>query len=231
MEKKIGHWIKDMDCTTFYTCSECGMEVCVTRPQMLKEKWKFCPSCGKEVEYQEPEVERSKTVFVERKVQMEVEWSTLKVGDRIGDFVVIGRDGNIAYIQQCYNIKEMAYDSLNDKKASDLTYENSEIKKYLKEDYASDYDDQKLMQELELRRISEWDLLRVEDLRLDETKYEYYTNLNNYTKYNEDGEATWWWLQDVSIANFPRFCSTSGAVSYDGADYAIGLAPACAIEA
>ena len=231
MEKKIGHWIKDMDCTTFYTCSECGMEVCVTRPQMLKEKWKFCPSCGKEVEYQEPEAKRSKTVFVERKVQMEIKWHNLKTGDRIGDFVVIGRDGNIAYIQQCYNIKEIAYDSLDDKKANDLTYENSEIKKYLKEDYASDYDDQKLMQELELRRISEWDLLRVEDLRLNETKYEYYTNLNNHTKYNEDGEATWWWLQDISYAYIPRICGTSGAVHYNIASNAIGLAPACAIEA
>lgn len=229
MEKKIGHWIKDMDCTTFYTCSECGMEVCVTRPQILKEKWKFCPSCGAGMEYEEPE--RSKTVFIERKVQMEVEWSALKVGDRIGDFVVIGRDGNIAYIQQCYNIKEIAYDSLDDKKASNLTYENSEIKKYLKEDYASDYDDQELMQELELRRISEWDLLRVEDLRLNETKYEYYTNLNNYTKYNEDGETTWWWLQNVSNTHIPRHCTPSGAVSYNSAGYASGLAPACAIEA
>ena len=87
------------------------------------------------------------------------------------------------------------------------------------------------MQELELRRISEWDLLRVEDLRLNETKYEYYTNLNNHTKYNEDGEATWWWLQDISYAYIPRICGTSGAVHYNIASNAIGLAPACAIEA
>lgn len=230
MEKKIGHWIKDMVCTTFFTCNECGMEVCVPRPQMLKEKWKFCPSCGIGMEYEEPE--RSKTVFVERKIQMEVEWSALKIGDRIGDFVVLKVDGNTATIQQFYNCFERAFDTDDDK---NLTYENSEIKEYLKADYMSDYEDQKLMQEIELRRISDWDLLTRDDIDPEKTQYPLYEDIKNLPKFDEDGEISWWWLQDVRSA-YRGYAynvwsvNASGGVNYSAAGTGFRLAPACVIN-
>lgn len=229
MERKKGVWTQNKQFHNYFACSVCKKEI-VTNPYDLKEEWKFCPVCGSEMEYQEPE--RSKEVFVERKVQMEIEWSSLMVGDRIGDFVVLKVDGNTATIQQFYNCFERAFDTDEDK---NLTYENSEIKEYLKADYMSDYEDQKLMQEIELRRISDWDLLTRDDIDPAKTQYPLYEDIKNLPKFDEDGEISWWWLQDVRSASRGYaynvwLVNTSGSVTYYYASYGYRLAPACVIN-
>ena len=229
MERKKGVWTQNKQFHNYFACSECKKEI-VTNPYDLKEEWKFCPVCGSEMEYQEPE--RSKEVFVERKLQMEIEWSSLMVGDRIGDFVVLKVDGNTATIQQFYNCFERAFDTDVDK---NLTYENSEIKEYLKADYMADYEDQKLMQEIELRRISDWDLLTRDDIDPEKTKYPLYEDIKNLPKFDEDGEISCWWIQDVrsafrGIASYVWHVSTSGTVSNTHAHSGLRLAPACVIN-
>ena len=97
------------------------------------------------------------------------------------------------------------------------------------------YEDQKLMQEIELRRISDWDLLTRDDINPEKTQYPLYEDIKNLPKFDEDGEISCWWLQDVRSASrggayHVWSVYASGYVYYGNANNGRRLAPACVIN-
>lgn len=114
-------------------------------------------------------------------------------------------------------------------------YETSDIRKYLNGDYGDQFPAEfvNAVQPVSLDGMKEKDrffLLRSDDVDLETSKYPYYHDRKNRTKYDEDGFATWWWFRDPDTGHSygVRGCGGDGYVPTTFATTgARGLSPAC----
>ena len=157
---------------------------------------------------------------IKRTVEMKVQKDQLMMGDKIqmGDSMwkVLDIQPGKALIWKCSNIKDYVFNA-NDSNE----YEGSDIQKYLKTGFWEDLPDELLkMVDGDFFLLTEDQVMTYMPREIDRIA----TDENDYT--------TWWWTATPNVGGGyrVRYIDPSGLVSYNGASYGFGVAPACWIN-
>jgi hypothetical protein len=161
----------------------------------------------------------------------------------VGDILEIGGVGHVIIgidVEEGFDhsMTIQRYDHVYDHVFSERgfnRYETSDIRAYLNGEYMEEFPAEfvEAVQPVTIDGMKDKDrffLLRSDDVDLDNSKYPYYHDRKNRTKYDENGYATWWWFRDPNTGGSysVRYCYADGIVVNYIAHYGDrGLSPAC----
>ena len=164
---------------------------------------------------------------VVREDKINCEMRDLQIGDKFEvagiPMVVIGVNSETVTVQQYAKIEDHIFD-----KDGTTKYEKSDIKEYIETEYEAKYP----KTFLDLMNGGHFFLLSEEDVTPGKTKYPYYQKIENRSKYDSKGYATFWWLRSPSVGHgyFVRGIRPAGGVYYSSAYNSNGVAPACVLH-
>ena len=146
----------------------------------------------------------------------QVETDSLQEGDLLTidgvQWIVIEADGEDITVQQYDHIDDHVFNDDGSNK-----YEGSDIQKYLKE----------YRKRFKSKALGEFYILPME-------AYEdgFLSDSRNRIRFNDNGYSTYYWTASpyVGFGSNVRNVNPSGYVSYGGANYSYGVAPACKLN-
>ena len=161
-------------------------------------------------------------INVKRTVTQEIEVTELQVGDIFEvcniSFIVIGREENIATIQQYDHVKNHVFNDNNSNQ-----YEGSDLQEYVHGEYKEQFS-KEFLQSLE----GDFFILTLDDF----DKYPFLNSRFNRIRLDEDGDPTWYWSASpcVDSSIYVHHVHPAGGITISNSGTSWGVAPACRIN-